>query len=688
MAGGGATLEEVGIAKYCTGQLEQLRQLRAQVETVRNIWQSDNMVRERWTLANHSVDLVARKLRTTAAAAVGLSEVDRLSAAATQFREILVACGSAVPDELQQSERISIADQSISLGGEQPTLWLDGIETLSVKVGVAGQWSNWTEVEDFLTSHADDQHYVVEIDNDGYVTLKFGDGTNGARLPADCQVMVNQVTGDPTVGDLGARSLNVIVAPACDEFITGNDEDPTRTTTNPVATTGWRAAEPLSEVAARIARAQSRPAIPVTVSDYQEMLEDRADVAEAAVWVNKPTQSEVLGLEAPDASSATSTTRVLPYADVARTIARAVRNRVNVVIRPAPEQDPALVMQAVCNDLSAARLCGTVVWATLAEPLYISVRIIVEVHPEIAKADLRLRLRAALLALFGPDRERILGCARTCAEVYANAEGVPGVLWSQVVGFDRAGQNEITVQESITPARNEVIRCLDISGEPLCGAIIIWVARRYRLEVQLAYSDPDDRPSTASLIAAIKARLSGPDSVPVQDAWRDISVVDVDTVLSGLAPPGQKFRLRTLSLIVEQQKVERLSLDSGDVPILDYVQIRDKSLSAHYRLELEVVPTPAGDGSVGDPPDEGELCAKLYPLLSGSQSVPATEGWPEITASLLEALLGRTGTVGGWNVSIHVLAIITGQGNIDRLSLACDQVPILDALHLALRRSR
>ncbi|HEY5957104.1 MAG TPA: hypothetical protein VIV60_11145, partial [Polyangiaceae bacterium] len=612
---GGASLEEIGFVRYCLGQLEQLRALRAEVENSREIWQREAALREQWLLANQTVDLMTRKLRTTSLAALGQSDVERLKAAAERFREMILACGSNVPNELQRSERVGLAHQRLKLPGDLPTLWLDEVSTLSVKVGVAGSWSDWTEVEDLLASHADDHHYVVEVDDAGYVTLLFGNGTNGARLPADCQVMVNHVAGELDVGNLGARSLSVIVNDEGDEFVP-------ETTMNPFATRGWRAAEPLSGVVERIAESQSHPLIPVTVADYEALLDERADVAESTVWVGKPARLQPTRTEVDDLASPT---RVLPPSDVTATVARAERNCVHVVIRPAAEQDPALVLRAVQAYLNDARLCGTVVSVRLSEPLYVSIRIIVEVHPEIAIADLRLRLRRALLELFGPERERALGRARSCSEIYAAVEAVPGVLWSQVVGFDRAVQGELAVREAIQPARHQIIRCLDIAGNRLAGEITVWVARRYRLEIQLAYSDPDDRSSISQLVQTIKERLSGPNSLPVIEGWTSITIADVDRVLDGLQPPERKYRLSTLSLVSEQRKIERLPLERGDVPILDYVQIRDDRLSAHYRVELEI-------SSSHRLPNERQLRERLFQILSGPQSIPAIERWTEITA--------------------------------------------------------
>lgn len=51
-----------------------------------------------------------------------------------------------------------------------PTLEIDGV--------------SWTRVDSFADSGPDDHHYVLSLDPDiGASAIRFGDGSNGARLP-------------------------------------------------------------------------------------------------------------------------------------------------------------------------------------------------------------------------------------------------------------------------------------------------------------------------------------------------------------------------------------------------------------------------------------------------------------------------------------------------------------------------
>src|SRR5262249_34908971 len=153
----------------------------------------------------------------------------------------------------------------------EPVLWMDAdrarparSETLAVAVGIAGGWVRWTEVPDLLRSAPDDRHYVVEIDGNSQVALRFGDGVTGAMLPPGAPVMARWVSGDESGDDLRAGALGIAgTAEAAPPAIVA--------TSNPLPTHGGRSPESLDGIAARVATGLELPAIPITAADYRTL---------------------------------------------------------------------------------------------------------------------------------------------------------------------------------------------------------------------------------------------------------------------------------------------------------------------------------------------------------------------------------------------------------------------------------
>ncbi|KYG03834.1 hypothetical protein BE21_49870 [Sorangium cellulosum] len=660
---GGKALGEVPPGVFLARRIDQVRALRDEVEAARARWLGDRALAERWEIANATVDCVVRELRVAGAASVMTLERakaldEQLRSAAQLFREMLQGSGRAVPGALQPTRRVPMPRQEIALQSEQPPLWADGVETLKVRVGVAGRWAPWTEVDDLLRSGPDDRHYVAEIDGDGQVTLRFGDGVNGAVLPGDSRVMVQRVTGDVFAGDVGAHALRVVVGG-------GDGFDPEEPTTNPLPTTGGRPLEvprrergasdgragASDDIAQRMRRALSVPVVPVTAADYTALLEARPDIAEAAVSVS------------------------------------AARRRVDVVLRPSPGHDPARALEGARAFLRDARLAGTDAWARLAEPLYVAIALIVEIHPEISPADLRSRLRRALLSAFGDGDERILGRRRARAEVYAAVEAVAGVVWSQVVGFSLASQPELTAQEEIVPGPHEVVRCLDLPDSPLAGRITIWAARRYRLQIEVAFPDPDDRPG-AWLSGALMALLSGPDAAPARERWPEITAARLDALFQRVPRAGEAFRLSTRRLMIGGRAVDRVPLADGELPIVDSLELSERVSMPHFGLQIELV---WGGG------DEGlmeALRARIQGMLSGPGAVPVAEGWTEITVPRVNGALEGVAPPGaGYRLSARMLTLVERRAGragarvvqraVERVPLRPGDVPVLETLQIA-----
>ena len=102
--------------------------------------------------------------------------------------------------------------------------------------------TEWHPKFDLLESGPDDTDFVVEMDNDGYAHLRFGDGELGMLPQAGTQFAARYRLGNGPAGNVGAEKLRYIVF-----------RDPTfglgaLTPRNPFPATGGTAPEPIAEV--------------------------------------------------------------------------------------------------------------------------------------------------------------------------------------------------------------------------------------------------------------------------------------------------------------------------------------------------------------------------------------------------------------------------------------------------------
>jgi hypothetical protein len=256
---------------------------------------------------------------------------------------------------------------------------------------------------------------------------------------------------------------------------------------------------------------------------------------------------------------------------------------------------------------------------------------------------------------------------------------VPGVIYSQVVGFDLASRPaaELAVQEEIQPGRDQVVRCLGLSDNPLCGDITVWAARRYRLQVELGYPDPDERPHPDLLTAMLMELLSGRDAKPVRDRWPALTAAGIDELLSRMRPHGETHRLSVQALMIGERAVEQVPLADGEVPILDGVQFLDRPFKPHFRLDLELRSDGGADSSV-----EERIRKRVMALFSGPSGVPVQERWSEITLRLLDTALARELRP---DLRLFSKALWKGTKPVDRIALEPRDVPVLDTVTITLQ---
>jgi hypothetical protein len=121
---------------------------------------------------------------------------------------------------------------------------------------------DWTPERDLLESGPTNQSFVVETENDGGATLRFGDGIHGKR--PDLPLVARYRVGNGVAGNIGADSLAHIVTDAVDAA-------DILAVSNPLPASGGAEPEPLEEIrlnAPQAFRIQERA---VTEADYAEV---------------------------------------------------------------------------------------------------------------------------------------------------------------------------------------------------------------------------------------------------------------------------------------------------------------------------------------------------------------------------------------------------------------------------------
>ena len=127
----------------------------------------------------------------------------------------------------------------------------------------------WEQRSTLLESGPDDQVFRVEIDDEGEVTVVFGNGIFGMSPPETSKITATYRVGGGFAGNIGADVLTLarVSAPWLGRV------------TNPLPATGGRDLE-TGDRARRVAPATFRkPLIAVTAADYQTIAQDFTDTS-------------------------------------------------------------------------------------------------------------------------------------------------------------------------------------------------------------------------------------------------------------------------------------------------------------------------------------------------------------------------------------------------------------------------
>jgi hypothetical protein len=186
--------------------------------------------------------------------------------------------GETVDEKVLGSGDQSVANQTFALH-KKPTTYIHDAEgrrgvANTLEVLVADE--KWTEVESLADSGPDDHHYAVLIDEDELMSIRFGDGRHGAKLPTGRDnVSVRYRIGLGTAGNAGAGEIQVLSEPP--PFL--------RSSRNPAPASGGSARptpEQIRQSAPITVRTLDRA---VSVDDYRDLALSFAGIAKArATW--------------------------------------------------------------------------------------------------------------------------------------------------------------------------------------------------------------------------------------------------------------------------------------------------------------------------------------------------------------------------------------------------------------------
>jgi hypothetical protein len=297
----------------------------------------------------------------------------------------------------------------------------------------------WVQVEDFLDSDAAVRHYRVTRDNQGYLTIHFGDGMFGA-VPAEGSIIVLRYR-------VGIGKAGHVTSDALTQFDTTlkfpHPSQKITRTRNPLPATGPRDPQPLQQaklLGPAQLRVQNRAVVP----------EDFERVLAAGVRLNGQLVAPLQSLARIRHTGSWNTAIV----------------SVDMPDRRPLSQTPGL-RQALEAALRGKKMAGLDVRVEDARYCALHIALHIDVHPEHFARDVRQTVEQALIgplaggsAFFGAGRFRF-GQAVYLSDLYGAVMAVQGVRAVAVTRFKRLGDRypDDEARGFIAVGALEVARC-------------------------------------------------------------------------------------------------------------------------------------------------------------------------------------------------------------------------------------
>jgi Baseplate J-like protein len=283
----------------------------------------------------------------------------------------------------------------------------------------------WRAQRELLNSDRFANDFVVEVEDDGRASLRFGDGILGRKPMPETEFLAVYRIGTGRVGNVGAEALACVAT-------TLNDVTSVR---NPIAAAGGAEAEPIDQVRLYAPQAFRKQERAVTEADYADVAERHPEVQKAAAtkrwtrsWYTMFVTADRLGGRPVDEA----------FEDQLRTF------------------------------LDGYRLAGVDVEIDAPRFVALELELTVCVSPGYVAADVERALLDALSNRDLPDGSRgffhpdnfSFGQPVYLSGLIAAAMAVPGVDWVDVTTFERRGQPSTSGLDSgrLTFARLEIAR--------------------------------------------------------------------------------------------------------------------------------------------------------------------------------------------------------------------------------------
>jgi predicted phage baseplate assembly protein len=253
----------------------------------------------------------------------------------------------------------------------------------------------WNQVTSLQQSASSDQAWAETVDENGVVTIHFGDGLNGAVPSAGLNIYANYRVGGGIIGNLAANSIIDIASAINGVSISASS-----------ATSGGAAAETIDQIRANAPRAFTTQQRAVTLADYGNLAMSLPIVSQANAVANT-------------------------YANITVYIT----GQGNTV----PTQT---TLDAVTAFLTASDLAGAVVTCTAATLVPINVGssgspVLIGCSSRYNPTSIQIQAVQAIQNLFAPSNVQ-LGGRVTLSSVYAALYSIPGVQFINIPLFVRS----------------------------------------------------------------------------------------------------------------------------------------------------------------------------------------------------------------------------------------------------------
>lgn len=300
--------------------------------------------------------------------------------------------------------------------------------------------NEWEFKRDLIYSSATSMHFTVEVDDDGYANIRFGDGIYGARPKAGIKFYTRYRVGNGIQGNIGRDTLRHIIS----------DNDSIIEVRNPMPSRYGRDPESIDEVRQNAPVAFRKQERAVTVEDYEEVAGRYPQVQKVAATLRWTGSWNTVFL----------------------TVDRTEGQDVDDSFKEKMAQHVELYRMAG-HDLE--------VGSPIFVPLELDMKVCV--LPEYFRSD----VVSALMHVFSngilPDGRRgvfhpdnfTFGQTVYLSQMYAAAQSVEGVAWIDIINFQRRGNRgkSIPADGKLEMGRLEIARLDNDPNFPDRGVFIL-----------------------------------------------------------------------------------------------------------------------------------------------------------------------------------------------------------------------